>query len=130
LSEVKIVVSGAGAAAISCSRLYKSFGVKAENLVMTDSKGVIRSDRGNLTNQKAEFATDRDLNTLEEAMVNADVFVGLSMADLVTPEMLLTMANDPIVFAMANPNPEIKYDLAIKTRKDIIMATGRSDHPK
>ena len=129
LSEVKIVVSGAGAAAISCSRLYKSFGVKAENLVMTDSKGVIRSDRGNLTNQKAEFATDRDLNTLEEAMVNADVFVGLSMADLVTPEMLLTMANDPIVFAMANPNPEIKYDLAIKTRKDIIMATGRSDHP-
>ena len=129
LSEVKIVVSGAGAAAISCSRLYKSFGVKEENLVMTDSKGVIRSDRGNLTKQKAEFATDRDLNTLAEAMVDADVFLGLSMANLVTPEMLLTMANDPIVFAMANPDPEINYDLAIKTRKDIIMATGRSDHP-
>ncbi len=96
---------------------------------MTDSKGVIRKDRGNLTSQKAEFATDRDLNTLEDAMKDADVFIGLSMADIVTPEMLLSMANDPIVFAMANPNPEIKYDIAVATRKDIIMATGRSDHP-
>ena len=129
LSEVKIVVSGAGAAAISCTRLYKSFGAKDENIVMTDSKGVIRSDRAKLSKQKAEFATDRDINTLDEAMKDADVFVGLSMANIVKPEMLLTMAKDPIVFAMANPNPEIEYNLAIKTRKDIIMATGRSDHP-
>ncbi len=129
LEDVRIVVSGAGAAAISCTRLYKSFGARPENIVMTDSKGVIRSDREKLTTQKAEFATDRDLNTLEDAMENADVFVGLSMANLVTPEMLLSMAADPIVFAMANPDPEIPYDTAIKTRKDIIMATGRSDHP-
>ncbi len=129
IKDVRIVVSGAGAAAISCTRLYKSFGATPENIVMTDSKGVIRKDRGNLTSQKAEFATDRDLNTLEEAMKDADVFIGLSMADIVTPEMLLAMSNDPIVFAMANPNPEIQYDLAVSTRKDIIMATGRSDHP-
>jgi len=129
ISEVKIVISGAGAAAVSCTRLYKSFGAKDENIVMTDSKGVIRSDRGNLTSQKAEFATDRDLHDLKDAMVDADVFIGLSMANIVTPEMLLTMAKDPIVFAMANPNPEIEYNIAIKTRKDIIMATGRSDHP-
>ncbi len=129
IEELKIVVSGAGAAAISCSRLYKSFGVQAQNIVMTDSKGVIRSDRTNLTEQKAEFATDRDLHTLEDAMKDSDVFIGLSMADLVTPEMLLSMAKDPIVFAMANPNPEIKYDVAVKTREDVIMATGRSDNP-
>ena len=129
ISEVKIVVSGAGAAAVSCTRLYKSFGAKDENIVMTDSKGVIRKDRDNLTSQKAEFATDRDLHELEDALVDADVFVGLSMANLMTPKMLLSMAKDAIVFAMANPNPEIAYDLAIKTRKDIIMATGRSDHP-
>ncbi|MDH7445371.1 NADP-dependent malic enzyme [Aquimarina sp. 2201CG14-23] len=129
IDKVKIVVSGAGAAAVSCTRLYKAFGAKAENIVMTDSKGVIRKDRENLTQEKAEFATDRDLDTLEDAMKDADVFIGLSMANLVEPEMLLTMADDPIVFAMANPDPEIKYDLAIKTRKDIIMATGRSDHP-
>ena len=129
IDKVKIVISGAGAAAISCTRLYKAFGVLDENIVMTDSKGVIRSDRDNLTVEKAEFATDRDLNTLEEAMVGADVFIGLSMANLVTPEMLLTMADDPIVFAMANPDPEIAYDTAIKTREDVIMATGRSDHP-
>ena len=129
LEDVKIVVSGAGAAAVSCTRLYKSFGAQSKNIVMTDSKGVIRSDRDNLTSQKAEFATDRDISTLADAMKDADVFIGLSMANLVTPEMLLTMANDPIVFAMANPDPEINYDLAVKTRKDIIMATGRSDHP-
>lgn len=129
IEEVKIVVSGAGAAAVSCTRLYKSFGAVSENIVMTDSKGVIRSNRNNLTSQKAEFATDRAIDTLEEAMQDADVFIGLSMADIVTPEMLLSMAKEPIVFAMANPNPEIAYDLAIKTRKDILMATGRSDHP-
>ncbi|MBR9757384.1 MAG: NADP-dependent malic enzyme [Algicola sp.] len=129
IDEVNIVISGAGAAAISCSRLYQACGAKRENMVMLDSKGVIRNDREHLTPQKAEFATDKDVNTLEEAMKNADVFIGLSTADLVSPDMLLSMANNPIVFAMANPDPEIDYDLAIKTRDDIIMATGRSDHP-
>ena len=129
ISEVKIVVNGAGAAAISCTRLYLKLGAIRENVVMCDSKGVIRKDRGNLTSQKEEFATDSDVNTLEEAMHNADVFIGLSKGNVVTAEMLLSMAKDPIVFAMANPTPEIDYDLAVKTRDDIIMATGRSDHP-
>jgi malate dehydrogenase (oxaloacetate-decarboxylating)(NADP+) len=129
LDKVKIVISGAGAAAISCSRLYQACGAKRENMVMLDSKGVIRDDRDNLSPEKAEFATHRKIDTLDEAMKDADVFIGLSMADIVTPNMLLSMAKDPIVFAMANPNPEIKYDVAIATRKDIIMATGRSDHP-
>ena len=129
IDDVRIVVSGAGAAAISCTRLYKAFGAKRENIVMLDSKGVIRSDRDNLTSQKAEFATHRKIDTIEEAIQNADVFIGLSMADLVTPKMLKTMAKSPIVFAMANPDPEIKYQLAVDTRDDIIMATGRSDHP-
>jgi malate dehydrogenase (oxaloacetate-decarboxylating)(NADP+) len=126
---VQIVISGAGAAAISCSRLYQACGAKRENMVMCDSKGVIRDDRDNLTKEKAEFATHLKIDTLLEAMKNADVFIGLSRADIVTPDMLLAMANDPIVFAMANPDPEIPYDVAIATRKDIIMATGRSDHP-
>ncbi|GMN12006.1 NADP-dependent malic enzyme [Croceitalea sp. MTPC9] len=129
MEKVKIVVSGAGAAAISCTRLYKAFGAKAENIVMLDSKGVIRKDRDNLTSQKAEFASDRNINTLEEAMKDADVFIGLSMADIVSPNMLKSMAKKPIVFAMANPDPEIEYSVACKTRDDIIMATGRSDHP-
>ncbi|MGV6830977.1 MAG: NADP-dependent malic enzyme [bacterium] len=129
IDEVQIVISGAGAAAISCSRLYRSFGAKPENMVMLDSKGVIRNDRENLTSQKAEFATHKDLNTLEEAMHGADVFIGLSISDIVSPDMLKSMNNDPIVFAMANPDPEIAYDLAVATRDDIIMATGRSDHP-
>ncbi|WP_111684968.1 NADP-dependent malic enzyme [Winogradskyella tangerina] len=129
IEDVKIVVSGAGAAAISCTRLYKAFGAKSENIVMLDSKGVIRKDREHLTSQKAEFATDRKIDTLDEAMKDADVFIGLSMADIVSPEMLTSMAKNPIVFAMANPNPEIDYNLACKTREDIIMATGRSDHP-
>jgi len=129
ISKVKIVVNGAGAAAISCTRLYLKLGVQRDNVVMCDSKGVIRKDRGNLTSQKAEFATDKDLNTLEEAMHNADVFIGLSKGNVVSPEMLLSMAKDPIVFAMANPVAEIDYDLAIATREDIVMATGRSDNP-
>ena len=129
IDNVQIVVSGAGAAAISCTRLYRSFGAKRENIVMLDSKGVIRQDRENLSTQKAEFATSKDVNSLEDAMVGADVFIGLSIADLVTPKMLKTMADKPIVFAMANPDPEIKYNLAVKTRDDIIMATGRSDTP-
>ena len=129
IDEVKIVVSGAGAAAISCTRLYQAFGAKRENIVMLDSKGVIRSDRDNLTAQKAEFATDRKIDTLEEAMQDADVFIGLSTSDIVSQDMLRAMSANPIVFAMANPDPEIAYDLAIATREDIIMATGRSDHP-
>ncbi|WP_339712289.1 NADP-dependent malic enzyme [uncultured Kriegella sp.] len=129
IGEVKIVVSGAGAAAVSCTKLYKAFGAKAENIVMLDSKGVIRKDAENLAPSKMEFATDRKINTLVEAMIDADVFIGLSIKDIVSPEMLLSMAKDPIVFAMANPDPEIKYELAVSTRKDVIMATGRSDHP-
>ena len=129
ITKVKIVVNGAGAAAISCTRLYLKLGAKRENVIMCDSKGVIRNDRANLSSQKAEFSTHQDVNTLDEAMHNADVFIGLSKGNVVTPEMLLSMAKNPIVFAMANPNPEIEYDIAVKTRKDIIMATGRSDHP-
>ncbi|MNK18524.1 NADP-dependent malic enzyme [compost metagenome] len=129
MDKVKIVVNGAGAAAISCSRLYVSLGAKKENIVMCDRSGVIRADRTNLDVIKAEFATDRKLNTLAEAMKDSDVFIGLSSADCVTEEMLKSMAKNPIVFAMANPNPEIAYELAIKSRKDIIMATGRSDYP-
>ena len=128
-SEVTVVINGAGAAAISCTKLYKKLGVKNENIVMCDSKGVLREDRENLTAEKKEFTTSRDLHTLEEAMVGADVFVGLSIGNVVSPEMLKTMADNPIVFAMANPDPEIDYKLAVKTRKDIIMATGRSDYP-
>jgi malate dehydrogenase (oxaloacetate-decarboxylating)(NADP+) len=129
ISKVKMVINGAGAAAISCTRLYLELGALRENIVMCDSKGVIRKDRETLTSQKAEFATSRDLHTLEEAMHSADVFIGLSMGNVVTPEMLLVMGKNPIVFAMANPVPEINYDLAIATRDDMIMATGRSDHP-
>ena len=129
IQDVRIVVSGAGAAAISCTRLYQSFGAKRENIVMLDSKGVIRNDRDNLTTQKAEFATDRKIDSLDQAMINADVFIGLSTSNIVSQDMLKSMASNPIVFAMANPDPEIKYKLAVKTRDDIIMATGRSDNP-
>ena len=129
IEDVQIVISGAGAAAISCSRLYQACGAKRENMVMLDSKGVIRNDRDNLTKEKAEFSTHRKIDTLEDAMQDADVFIGLSMANIVNSEMLLSMADNPIVFAMANPDPEIPYKVAIDTRDDIIMATGRSDHP-
>ena len=129
LDRVKIVVNGAGAAAISCSRLYVSMGAKRENIVMVDRTGVIRKDRLNLEGTKLEFATTRKIDTLEEAVKDADVFIGLSSPDVLTAAMLKTMARSPIVFAMANPNPEIDYELAISTRKDIIMATGRSDYP-
>lgn len=129
MEDVTIVISGAGAAAIACTKLYKAFGAKSENIVMLDSKGVIRKDTKNLSQEKAEFATARDIETLEDAIKNADVFVGLSVKDILSPEMLKSMADNPIVFAMANPDPEIEYDLAIATRKDVIMATGRSDHP-
>lgn len=129
ISQVKIVVNGAGAAAISCTSMYMAVGAKKENIVMLDSKGVIRADRENLDATKAQFATDKDLHTLADAVKNADVFIGLSAADVLTPDMLLSMAPKPIVLAMANPNPEIAYDLALATRDDVIMGTGRSDYP-
>lgn len=129
ISKVKIVVNGAGAAAISCTGMYISVGATKENIVMLDSKGVIRSDRDNLDPSKAEWATDRDISTLADAVKGADVFIGLSAADVLSADMLNTMAENPIVLAMANPNPEIAYDLAVATRQDIIMGTGRSDYP-
>ena len=129
IEDVKICINGAGAAAISCTKLYISFGAKKENIVMLDSKGVIRKDAKNLTKQKAQFATARDIKTLDEAIKDADVFIGLSVGNILNEDHLLSMEKDPIVFALANPTPEIDYNLAIKTRKDIIMATGRSDFP-
>lgn len=129
MDKIKIVVNGAGAAAISCSRLYVSLGAKKENIVMCDRSGVIRDNRENLDSIKAEFATSRALGTLAEAMKDSDVFIGLSSANCVTEDMLKSMAKNPIVFAMANPDPEIAYELALNSRKDLIMATGRSDYP-
>ncbi|MGV3695664.1 NADP-dependent malic enzyme [Flavobacterium sp.] len=130
MDKVKIVISGAGSAAIACANLYVSFGVKEENILMFNSKGALRKDDPKISESQKKYATNIAISpTLQEAMAGTDVFVGLSTGDIVTPDMLLGMAKNPIVFAMANPNPEINYDLAIKTRKDIIMATGRSDHP-
>ena len=129
IDKVKIVVNGAGAAAISCLRLYIRLGVKRKNIVLCDSQGVIRKDRENLPRQKRSFATNRRLHTLSDAMRKADVFIGLSVGNTVTQKMLKTMSKNPIVFAMANPDPEISYNNAKKARKDIIMATGRSDFP-
>ena len=129
ISKIKIVVNGAGAAAMSCSKLYLSLGVKKENIVMLDSKGVIKQNREGIEGNKAIFATKRKCDTLDEAMKNADVFLGLSVANIVTTEMVRSMAKRPIVFALANPDPEISYKEAMASRDDIIMATGRSDHP-
>lgn len=129
IGDIKLVVNGAGAAAVSCTKLYIALGVNPKNVVMCDSKGVISHKRGNLTPQKLEFATDRDIETLEEAMVGADVFLGLSVKDVVTTQMVQSMADKPIVFALANPDPEIAYDKAIASRPDLIFATGRSDYP-
>ena len=129
IEDVKVVISGAGAAAISCAKLYKSFGLNNDNIVMLDSKGVINKKRKNLNISKAEFATSRKISTLEEAIVDSDVFIGLSTSGILSASMLKKMADNPIVFAMANPDPEIDYKLAVSTRDDIIMATGRSDNP-
>ncbi|WP_445725492.1 NADP-dependent malic enzyme [Flavobacterium sp.] len=129
MEEVTMVISGAGSAAIACANLYVSFGVKPENVVMFNSKGALRKDDPKISDMQRVYATDKHFDDLAHAMKGADVFVGLSTGDIVTPDMLLGMADNPIVFAMANPTPEINYDLAIATRKDIIMATGRSDHP-
>ena len=123
LADVKIVVSGAGAAAISCARLYVALGARKENLVMLDSKGVITSDREKLTEQKREFATDRrDVHTLEEALVGADVFVGLSKGNILSKDMVRTMAERPIIFALANPVPEISFEDAKEARPDVLMS--------
>ena len=129
IADVRIVVNGAGASAISCSKLYLALGARPENLVMCDSKGVIRADRTDLDERKRQFATTRDLTTLAEAFVGADVFIGLSKGNVVSPDMVRSMADNPIVFAMANPTPEISYEDATAARPDIIMATGRSDYP-
>lgn len=129
LGSVRMVINGAGASAISCGRLFVSLGVNIANIVMLDSKGVIRTDREDLDANKRFFATDRNINTLTEAMADADVFVGLSKSNILSQDMIRSMAKDPIVFAMANPDPEIEYNLAVATRSDLIMATGRSDHP-
>lgn len=129
IEEVRIVVNGAGAAANSCTKLYVALGAKLENIVMVDSKGVINTARTDLNDRKKPFATSRNITTLEEAVKDADVFLGLSVADVLTPEMLQSMNFNPIVFALANPNPEISYELAMASREDIIFATGRSDYP-
>ncbi len=130
VEDIKVVVNGAGAAAIACTKLWEALGVRHENIVMCDSKGVIRDDRGSLNESKRYFATSRhDISTLADAMVGADVFLGLSVKDVVNKEMLLSMAEKPIVFALANPDPEIAYDVAVSARPDLIFATGRSDYP-
>jgi malate dehydrogenase (oxaloacetate-decarboxylating)(NADP+) len=129
IEDLKMVVCGAGAAAISCSRLYLSLGIRRENIVMCDSKGVINKKRKDLNKYKQEFITDRDLETLEEAVKGADLFLGLSAACQMSKDMLASMAKEPIIFAMANPNPEISYEDAMATRNDMIFATGRSDYP-
>jgi len=129
ISDIKVVVNGAGAAAVSCIKLYISLGVKPENVVMIDSRGVLNSERTDLNPIKKQFVTKRKINTLAEAMKDADVFLGLSVAGVVSKEMIKSMAKNPIVFAMANPDPEITYEDATEAREDIIMATGRSDYP-
>ncbi len=130
ISQVRIVVNGAGAAAISCTKLYLALGARVENVLMLDSKGVITSDRPNLTEEKRFFATERrDVHTLEEAIRNADVFVGLSKGNILTQDMVRSMASNPIVFALANPVPEISYEDAMASRPDVLMSTGRSDYP-
>ncbi len=129
IGEAKIVVNGAGASANSCTKLYIALGAKKENIVMCDSKGVISVRRTDLNESKKFFATERNVNTLEEAVVGADVFLGLSVADVLTEDMVRSMNNNPIVFALANPNPEISYEKAKTSREDLIFATGRSDYP-
>ena len=127
--DLKMVVSGAGSAALACANMYVLLGLKVQNILMFNSKGVLTKDNLALSEMQLKYATDKKPMSLEEALDGADIFLGLSSGDIMTPKMLLGMADNPIVFAMANPNPEIAYNLAISTRKDVIMATGRSDHP-
>lgn len=128
--EMKVVFNGAGAAGISCARMFKAAGVRAENIIMCDSRGVLHERRrSELNEMKREFVNDTEARTLSDALKGADVFIGVSAPDCVTAEMLLTMADNPVVFAMANPNPEITYEKATAARDDVIMGTGRSDYP-
>ncbi len=130
MEDLKVVVNGAGAAGISCSRMFLAAGVRAENLLLLDSKGVLHKGRsGKVSPQKEEFLVETSKRSLAEAVAGSDVFIGLSVADCLTPEMLKTMAPDPVVFALANPNPEIRPEVALATRDDLIMGTGRSDYP-
>jgi malate dehydrogenase (oxaloacetate-decarboxylating)(NADP+) len=129
ISETKVVVAGAGAAGVACARFFKELGVKGENLVMIDTTGVIHSGRDDLNQIKQEFSVETDARTLEDAMVGADAFIGVAVAGIVSKEMVQSMADNPIVFAMANPDPEITYPDAKAARDDVIMATGRSDYP-
>lgn len=130
IEDIRMVVNGAGAAAISCTRLYCAFGVRRENVIMLDSKGVITTDRDNLNEQKREFATSRtDVHTLAEALQGVDVFVGLSKGNVLTKDMVRSMADKPIIFALANPVPEISYEDALEARPDVLMSTGRTDYP-
>lgn len=129
IQEVQVVINGAGAGAIACAKLLLSLGVRLDHMIMCDSQGVIRKNREELTGEKRYFATEKPVDTLAEALEGADVFLGLSKGGVLRPEHILGMAEQPIVFALANPTPEIDYELAVTTRQDIIMATGRSDYP-
>ena len=129
IRKIKMVMNGAGAAAISCLKLYVSLGLDLNNLVVFDKDGIINAHRNDLDIYRAQFVTNRNITTLEEAMAGADVFIGLSAGNVLLPEYVQLMAPNPIIFALANPDPEINYDLAMSVRKDLIMATGRSDHP-
>lgn len=129
INNIKMVINGAGAAAISCAKIYKTLGVNSNNIIMLDSKGVINRSRKNISKEKKEFICKKSINTLSEAIYKSDVFIGLSVGNVLNSKMLNSMNKNPIVFAMANPDPEIEYNLALKNRPDIILATGRSDHP-
>ncbi|MEX2593889.1 MAG: NADP-dependent malic enzyme [Anditalea sp.] len=129
VEDIRLVVNGAGAAAISCTYFYMSLGVRKENIVLCDKEGVIRTDRNDIEENRRVFATNRDIQTLTDALTDADVFLGLSAGNVVSQDQIRLMANDPLVFALANPDPEISYELATEAREDVIMATGRSDYP-
>jgi len=129
IDKVNIVINGAGAAAMACVKLYVALGANKANIIMFDKDGVINTSRPNLLDMHQQFATTSTVTELAEALKGADVFVGLSVGNVVTPNMMKSMADNPIVFAMANPDPEIAYDLAVASRPDVIMCTGRSDHP-
>ncbi len=129
IDTLKVVVNGAGAAAIACVRLFLKLGLRSENITLCDSRGVVTTERTDLNPMKRQFATSRPISTLSEALIDADLFLGVSKANILTPEMIRTMAANPIVLALANPDPEISYDKAMSARPDIIFATGRSDYP-
>jgi len=129
IKNIKIVISGAGAAAISCAQLYLKLGLNKDNIIMCDSKGVIRKDRNSIDSIKANFATNKNIYTIFDAIKKSDIFLGLSVGNIINTDHIESMSSNPIVFALANPNPEISYKLAMSSKKNIIIATGRSDHP-